>query len=50
MKVNLNIGYDQLIDLINWLPPKDLIGLEAEIERTTNESSLAVERAIGKFG
>jgi hypothetical protein len=36
MKVELSIGYEQLIDLINQLPPNDINKLKAEINRILN--------------
>jgi hypothetical protein len=39
MKVELNIGYKQLIDLINQLPPDDINKLKAEIDRILNKVS-----------
>lgn len=39
MEVKLNIGYEQLIDVINQLPPEDMNRLKAEIERIVSESS-----------
>ena len=39
MKVELNIGYKQLIDLINQLPPDDINKLKAEIDKILNKVS-----------
>ncbi len=39
MKVKLNIEYEQLIDLINQLPPDDINKLKAEIDRILNKVS-----------
>jgi hypothetical protein len=36
MKVELSIGYEQLTDLINQLPPNDINKLKAEINRILN--------------
>ena len=39
MEVKLNVRYEQLIDLINQLPPDDINKLKAEIDRILNKVS-----------
>ncbi len=43
MKVELNIGYEQLIDLINQLPPNDINKLKVEIDRILTKVSATAD-------
>ena len=43
MKVELNTGYEQLIDIINQLPTDDINKLKAEIDRILSEDRLDTE-------
>ena len=43
MKVELSIGYEQLINLINQLPPDDINKLKTEIDRILNKVNLTAD-------
>lgn len=43
MEEKLNIGYEQLIDIINQLPPEEVSKPKAESERIANKSNSATQ-------
>ncbi|RUA27993.1 MAG: hypothetical protein DSY77_16715 [Bacteroidetes bacterium] len=43
MEVKLNVGYEQLISIINQLPIEEVNKLKYELDRISNEKSIEIK-------